>query len=247
MFKIKQMGYWLKRLGYLVTKGKFRSSVAEHKHSKGIVDPEMLLPTITIEEATDDSEPILSEVVHADGNVSEEELRCIAKLVKFHQPKGIFEIGTFDGRTTLNMALNAPEAKVVTIDLPPEELHSTSFRIKKADHSFIKKDISGSRFIGTDTESRITQIYTDSAKFDYSKYASQMDVVFIDGAHTYEYVLSDTANSRKLLRDGKGLLIWHDYGWREVIQALNEYYENDPYFKGLKNIKGTSLVYLAVE
>ena len=35
--------------------------------------------------------------------------------------------------------------------------------------------------------------------------------------------------------------------YQKLVSYLNEYYENDPYFKGLKNIKGTSLVYLAVE
>lgn len=241
------MAYWFKRLGYLVSNKKFSNAVSEHKHSKSIKDPEKLLPTIKIEEATDDSEPALDEVQHADGNVSEEELRCIAKLVKHYQPKTIFEIGTFDGRTTLNMAMNAPDAEIITVDLPPEELHTTSFRIKKADHSFIKKETSGARFKGREEEKRIAQIYADSAKFDYSKYHSKVDMVFIDGAHTYEYVLSDTKNSRGLLRDGKGVLIWHDYGWREVIQALNEYYENDSFFKDIKNIEGTTLAYLEIK
>jgi predicted O-methyltransferase YrrM len=241
------MGYWLKRFGYLISRKKLGSAVSEHKHSKGIKNPEKILPTITIEEATDESEPIMSEIVHADGNVSEEELRCISKLVKFYQPETIFEIGTFDGRTTLNMALNAPKADLITLDLPQEELHSTAFRIKKADHGFIKKKVSGSRFIGTEQESRIKQVYADSANYDYSELESKIDLVFIDGAHTYEYVLNDTSNSRKLLRNGKGIIIWHDYGWREVIQALNEFYLGDEFFADIKNIKGTTLAFLVVE
>ena len=238
------MGYWLKRLGYLVKSGGFGKAVKEHKHSISIENPEKILPVISINDLTDDSEPEMDEVVHADGNVSEEELKCIAKIVKFHQPKTIFEIGTFDGRTTLNMALNAKEAKIYTLDLPQDEIHSTSFRIKKADHSFIKKDFSGSRFIDRPEKERITQIYADSAKYNYDELAGQVDFVFIDGAHTYEYVLSDTANARKLLRNGKGVLLWHDYGWREVIQALNEYYQNDPDYAEIKIIEGTSLAYL---
>ncbi len=238
------MSYWFKRIGYLISKRKVGNAFSEHKRSKEVVNPKKILPLISIEDATDSSEPSMAEIDHADGNVSEEELRCISKLVKHFQPKTIFEIGTFDGRTTLNMAMNSPEAELVTIDLPQDELHTTSFRIKKADHSFIRKEVSGSRFIGTEYEKRIRQIYGDSAKFDYSPYESRVDMVFIDGAHTYEYVLSDTANSRKLLRNGKGVLIWHDYGWREVIQALNEFYENDSYFKDIKNIEGTTLAYL---
>ena len=220
--------------------------MAEHKQAKQIKPVEKILPTITIEEATDSSEPELIEVNHQDGNVSEEELRCIAKLIKYHQPESIFEIGTFDGRTTMNMALNAPQAKIHTLDLPKTDIHKTAFRIKKGDQTFIDKEQSGTRFLGTPQASQITQIYSDSASYDYSELNGTMDAVFIDGAHTYQYVLSDTATAFKLLRNGRGLLIWHDYEWKEVIQALNEFYEQDARFENLKNIAGTSLAFLVI-
>lgn len=176
-----------------------------------------------------------------------EELRCIAKIVKFHQPGTIFEIGTFDGRTTLNMALNAPNATIYTLDLPREEMCKTELRIKKADLTFIDKDISGARFIGTEYGKRITQIYADSAKYDYRPMYNDIDLVFIDGSHAYDYVVSDTLNALKLLRNEKGVIIWHDYGWREVIQALNEFYTNNKSFAGIRNIANTTLAYLWIE
>ena len=222
-------------------------TVAEHKHAKQIRSASKILPTIKIEDATDSSEPQLIEVNHEDGNVSEQELQCIAKLIKYHQPKSIFEIGTFDGRTTLNMALNAPQAHIHTLDLPKAEIHKTAFRIKKGDQTFIDKERSGTRFLGTLQADKITQIYADSGSYDYSELKGTVDAVFIDGAHTYQYVLNDTAMAFDLLRNGKGLLIWHDYEWKEVIQALNEFYEQDARFKELKNIVGTSLAFLVVE
>ena len=40
------------------------------------------------------------------------------------------------------------------------------------------------------------------------------------------------------------MVLWHDYGWTEVVKALNEYYEQNPVFAGLVNIQGTSLACL---
>src|SRR5437879_12273380 len=53
-----------------------------------------------------------------DGNVSAHELEIIAKLVKLTDPCVLFEIGTFDGRTTLNLAAHSREGTPVhTMDL----------------------------------------------------------------------------------------------------------------------------------
>ena len=43
----------------------------------------------------------------------------IANLAEQAEPPTAFEIGTFDGRTTLNIAANLrPPARVYTLDLP---------------------------------------------------------------------------------------------------------------------------------
>ena len=239
--------YWAKRLIYLLRNSLFLGALSSHKRSKYKEIPDKILPVLTIGDLTDESEPELVETEHHNGNVSLEELRCIAKIVRFHQPKTIFEIGTFDGRTTMNMAINAKESELFTLDLPQKESYRTKFRIKKGDLTFIDKEVSGKRFIGTEFESRITQIYADSAQFDYEPYNNKIDLVFIDGSHTYEYVISDTKKALKLLKNGKGVIIWHDYGWREVVTALNEFYLDDTSFADLKNIGDTSLAYLHLQ
>jgi hypothetical protein len=73
-----------------------------------------------------------------------------------------------------------------------------------------------------------------------------MDLVFIDGSHTYDYVISDTMTAMKLLRHKKGVIIWHDYGWYEVIKALNEFYTEGGIYAEMKNIEGTSLAFLKI-
>lgn len=239
--------YWINRISYLLSKKQLVSTIKSHKNSKFKEAPKKILPEVTIESVTDKSDPKIAEAEHKNGNVSYTELQYISKIVRFYQPKTIFEIGTFNGRTTLNMALNAPQAKIFTLDLPKQEIAKTKFRVKTGDLEFINKNQSGVRFIGTEEGKRITQIYADSAQFDYSEHENSTDLIFIDGSHTYDYVISDTLAAMTLLRNKKGVIIWHDYGWHEVIKALNEFYLKGGVYANMKNIEGTSLAFLKID
>ena len=182
-----------------------------------------MLPTVEISELVPEELPIqIREPVEADGNISLVEIAVISKLVKSRNPAAIFEIGTFDGRTTLNMAANSPpDTRIYTLDLPSQS--KTELPIDRGEEKYIDKDASGARFIGTDCESKITQLYGDSATFDFSPYHDTADMIFVDGAHSYEYVLHDSRRALKLLRDGKGLILWHDYDkvwWIGLTQRL---------------------------
>jgi hypothetical protein len=73
-------------------------------------------------------------------------------------------------------------------------------------------------------------------------------VVFIDGSHSYDYVINDSRRALELLRDGRGLIIWHDYGvWPGVTRALNDLRRDDPMFANLRRVIDTSFGYLAVD
>ncbi|MFH1227766.1 MAG: class I SAM-dependent methyltransferase [Planctomycetota bacterium] len=208
-----------------------------------------IIPTIKLTEiASDDTTISIQEPIAIAGNVSLLELIVLNKLIRIHKPGKIFEIGTFDGRTTLNMAANCSEgAKLYTLDLPSSELYSTKLPIIYGDRFYIDKKTSGSRYISKPYADKITQLYGDSATFDFSPYFNTIDFIFIDGSHSYEYVLNDTSVAMKLLNDGKGLILWHDYIMEEVNKALNELYTgHDKRFERLKHIEGTSLVSLGI-
>jgi predicted O-methyltransferase YrrM len=181
------------------------------------------------------------------GHTTEFELKVISNLVRKWDPRRIFEIGTFEGRTTLNMALNSSSnTEIITLDLPADELDSTKMEIEEGEIRYVKKDVSGERFIGHPAASKICQVYGDSASFDFDKYQNSVDVAFIDGSHAYEYVLNDSEKVFSILRKG-GLMIWHDYtNWPGVWTALNELYEKDNRFKGIRHIGGTSIAILTV-
>jgi hypothetical protein len=180
------------------------------------------------------------------GNVSEDELKVINKMIAFFKPEMVFEIGTFDGRTSLNMACNTPqEAIIYTLDLPREKKGSVKLPLDLREEIYINKRESGLRYKETPYEKKIVQLYGDSAAFDFLSFCGKMDFVFIDGSHAYEYVLNDTEKALKLLKSEKGILLWHDYGvWEGVTKALNELFIHNDYFVSLKHIKGTSLVFL---
>jgi hypothetical protein len=186
----------------------------------------------------DASQPlVLPDLVAADGNVSLLELGVLARLVRSRSPRVIWEIGTFDGRTTRVLAANAPDAEVHTLDLPPsaESAHALS----GAERQFVEKDASGARFVGTAEAARITQHLGDSARYDLAPWGGRTDLVFVDGSHVEAYVRSDTARARALTDGRSAVVVWHDYGaWPDVTRVLDELAAVEPLYR----VAGTTLV-----
>ena len=68
--------------------------------------------------------------------------------------------------------------------------------------------------------SRVEQLFGNSATFNFNAYAP-IDFFFVDGCHEYEAAKRDTLSAWQALRSG-GLLVWHDYTWRSVEEAVSE-------------------------
>jgi hypothetical protein len=47
--------------------------------------------------------------------------------------------------------------------------------------------------------------------FDFSSLGKKYDLIFVDGDHTYEGVLSDTRNVFGLRKGPESVIVWHDY------------------------------------
>lgn len=148
------------------------------------------------------------------GNVSIEELCKICLIVRYFKPKKILEIGTYNGMTTLQMALNAPkECQIYTLDLPEQK--NTINKLSKVD--FYLTELFKKKY-GTETgvyfknrkDLNIIQLFGDSAIFDYSVTGGKIDIIFIDAAHDYENKKKDTENALRLLAPN-GVIIWHNY------------------------------------
>jgi predicted O-methyltransferase YrrM len=133
----------------------------------------------------------------------------LAQVVKLLNRRRMFEIGTFRGYTTFHLALNSPaDSLVYTLDLPASGVPEA--KLELTDLQLIQKPSSGEWFKNTESERKITQLFGDSAIFDYSTYEGTMDFVYVDGAHSYEYSMADSLTARRLLAPG-GIILWHDY------------------------------------
>ena len=159
----------------------------------------------------------------------------------------LFEFGTCTGRTAYLWARNSPSnARVTTLTLSPDELqaYQASAEDEPGDTEMAVREscFRVYYYSGTDVESKIEQLYGDSKELDETPYLGRFDLVFIDGAHAYSYVASDTAKALRMVHPG-GLILWHDYvgPWhvRGVFRFLNELVETLP----VRLIKGTSLAY----
>ncbi len=183
------------------------------------------------------------EPIGTYGSPCAEEILIINELVKRAQPRMLFEFGTFTGRTTLNLAACSPDdARVFTLDLKHEDLGKTKFAMYASEELYVNKPASGTSFAASPFARKITQLYGDSAAFDFSPWRNQIDFIFIDGAHTYEYVYNDTRHALELLRDGRGTIIWHDYLMVEgLTRALNELAAQEPRLRGMRHIEGTTM------
>ena len=149
-------------------------------------------------------------------NMDPLEQYCLAALAGVRQPKRIFEIGTFDGATTLLLARMVPAARIYTLDLPPDSDKGGN------ELPLARVNGAGSRFRSVPEGSRITQLYGDSREFDFSPYYATMDLVVVDGSHEADCVTVDTENALKMVSPD-GVVMWDDYApkWPHVVKAVD--------------------------
>ena len=166
----------------------------------------------------------MGDVEYRIFNMDPLEQYCLASIAAVVQPRTIFEIGTYDGTTTLLLARAAPEASLFTLDLPPDSRQDTDIDPHGAmEAAFSKVGGVGSRFRNAPESARITQLYGDSRTFDFSEYLGRMDLVLVDGAHVYEVARTDSENALLMLTP-RGIAVWDDYApqWQGVVQAVDE-------------------------
>jgi predicted O-methyltransferase YrrM len=190
---------------------------------------------------------VLSDFLGHWGNVSIEELCKIALIAAYYKPKNIFEFGTYNGMTTLQLALNTPPTTHIhTLDISPEMAQRTRFKLTELDRRVAAQFRErfhtgvGSYFKGSTAARKITQHLCDSASFDYSPFYGKMDMIFIDAAHDYENKKCDSENSLKMIAPG-GIILWDNYDDvlnPEVTRYLAELALELP----LHHLRGTPLV-----
>jgi len=136
------------------------------------------------------------------------EFTALILLLKRTNSKKIFEFGTFKGISISQFALNLPSnSEIYTLDLPDEQVQ-TKFSTDPEDAAIAVEQGKGS-LVPPELRPRIRFLKSDSARFDESPFAGEMDFVFVDGAHNYDYVKNDSEKGWRMLRHG-GIMAWHD-------------------------------------
>ncbi len=136
------------------------------------------------------------------------EFTALLLLLKRARSQRIFEFGTFKGISITQLALNLPPGSdIYTLDLPDESLN-TQFGTDPEDAAIAVETGKGS-LVPADLRPRIQFLKCDSAKFDETPLVGKMDFVFVDGAHNFDYVKSDSEKGWRMLRSG-GIIAWHD-------------------------------------
>jgi len=172
------------------------------------------------------------------GNMPVHELATLSSICAYLKPKSVFEFGTYDGLTTLHLAMNsASSAHIQTIDLHPDD----PIRMVTTDDTFYTKSVEvGSCFRNVAEAGRIEQIFGDTTKYVHAHQHGKIEMIFVDAGHLYELVISDTQKSLDMVCPG-GVVFWHDYSYVHtgVCKCLNELSTSVL----LTNIPGTTLVY----
>jgi predicted O-methyltransferase YrrM len=152
------------------------------------------------------------------------------------RPSLILEIGTWKGRSAINMAKRCKalglSTEIVCIDtwlgnkehwLRKDADHYDSLRIKHGYPGFYWTFLRNVVDSGVEDVITPLPVPSDTAYYILSSMKVVADLIYIDGAHEYEAVTRDLQQYWELLSDD-GLLIGDDYvGWDGVTRAANDF------------------------
>ena len=166
------------------------------------------LPVRTLEELFPGIEDLEIPMRHTvrDRTLLYAEAYVLSLITAHLQPRRILEIGTATGQSTLLMARQAREAQIDTLDLGGDV---PSLGTQAGEPPWRDLEAVGKAFRETEYAARITQHLSDSARFDFGAFAGEIELVFVDGAHTTEYVRADSRNAISVLAP-HGVVVWDD-------------------------------------
>jgi predicted O-methyltransferase YrrM len=158
------------------------------------------LPTVNISELLPRFNETVDPFCFLDGGSTPLDLALLKGLAKRTEACEYFEIGTWRGESAANVASVAKHC--TTLNLPDEEMLKMGLDKRYVElHRFFSKGLSN-----------VTHLQGNSLDYDYKSLDKKFDLIFIDGDHHYESVMSDTKNAFGLLKDENSVIVWHDYG-----------------------------------
>jgi predicted O-methyltransferase YrrM len=151
----------------------------------------------------------MADLIYRPFNLDPTERYCLGAMAQILQARRIFEFGTYDGATTLLLARCAPDAEIVTLDLPPDAIAAQTGTLVVIPEQVEIAGGIGARFRDQPEAARITQILGDSREVDLSSWFGTCDLVLVDGSHDKDIVPVDTRNAMRLV-SSQGVVVWDD-------------------------------------
>lgn len=140
------------------------------------------------------------------------------------------EIGTWEGENALDILKNLPKIKKLYL-IDPWEEYPKYVKTKKEVNNALTKTLK--RLNRYNHKIEIIRKYSEEG---IKELPNNMDFIYIDGNHKYEYVKKDVELCYKKLRKG-GILAGHDISWwTGVSKAFCEFttkYKLDPIIRAM--------------
>jgi Methyltransferase domain len=150
-------------------------------------------------------------------DVNERKVRdaeTLGSVVRNTNPAICLDIGTATGHSAALMSVNAPQAQVFTINIPPEEILAGEGG--KLTTVALERERIGS-YYREHKLTNITQILANTACWEPN--IGTIVVAFVDGCHDTEFVYNDTRKVLKNMKPGS-FVLWHDFN----LELINKYH-----------------------
>jgi hypothetical protein len=126
--------------------------------------------------------------------------------------KSYLEIGTWMGES-LSAVSDLAEV-CYSISLPDDDP-----RVVKAFENVHQKD-NFSRYFSKKLPN-VIHFYEDSQTFDFSRIPGPIDLVLVDGDHSFEGIINDTKNVFTIIDPERSIVVWHDFlQWANRFTAV---------------------------
>lgn len=172
------------------------------------------LPMIQISELFPEFNENLDSFSFLGGGSLPTDIALLKSLCRSFEDASYFEIGTWRGESVRNVADVAKEC--YTLNLSKKEMLNLGMSKEYADaHAFFSKDLPN-----------VTHLEGDSRTFDYAGLNKKFDLIFIDGNHHFDFVVSDTKMMFEHLMHENSIVVWHDYAFHpeevrfEILHAI---------------------------
>jgi len=125
------------------------------------------------------------------------ELNRFAQIVASIRPKRVLEVGTFQGGTLCILArLSAPCATIISVDLPGGKFGGGQSKVRSLPYHTFGKMFQSMYLIRGDSHS-------EEVAARVRHITQFLDVLFLDGDHTYDGVKHDFLSYSPLVRPGR--------------------------------------------